>query len=219
MERCRGIGSAGSRALRAARAPCGIGARPYVLFRQRMVEGGKEHRAPDVARRVQMRRSEPALRRCAGNTDHDCGEKKTKCSAQRIHFPACSGGWAVWFHHPRLPAGFCGKRYLKHWTRSPLNPTIIRKGPKGSWDDRFASDQCAAVERSVGGVQPERMPRWPFMEKDSRCSREQPRLFAQGRARLLPGGRHSSASRRARRRRARCANRAAETPGCCRGCG
>lgn len=42
------------------------------------------------------------------------------------------GGW-----HEQT--GFATSKDLKHWTRSPLNP-IIRNGPKGSWDDRFASD-------------------------------------------------------------------------------
>ncbi len=28
---------------------------------------------------------------------------------------------------------------LKHWTRHPASP-LLRNGPKGSWDDRFASD-------------------------------------------------------------------------------
>ena len=45
------------------------------------------------------------------------------------------GGW-----HEQT--GFATSKDLKHWTRSPLNP-IIRNGPAGSWDDRFASDPCA----------------------------------------------------------------------------
>jgi predicted GH43/DUF377 family glycosyl hydrolase len=45
------------------------------------------------------------------------------------------GGW-----HEQT--GLATSKDLKHWTRSPLNP-IIHNGPKGSWDDRFASDPCA----------------------------------------------------------------------------
>ena len=44
------------------------------------------------------------------------------------------GGW-----HEQI--GLATSTDLKHWHRYPGNP-IIRNGPKGSWDDRFASDPC-----------------------------------------------------------------------------
>lgn len=45
------------------------------------------------------------------------------------------GGW-----HEQT--GFATSKDLRHWTRNPTNP-IIRNGPPGSVDDRFASDPCA----------------------------------------------------------------------------
>lgn len=50
------------------------------------------------------------------------------------------GGW-----HEQI--GLATSKDLRHWTRSPLNP-IIRNGPRGSWDDRFASDPCAVRWRN-----------------------------------------------------------------------
>ena len=47
--------------------------------------------------------------------------------------------------------GFATSKDLKTWTRSPANP-IIRNGPKGSWDDRFASDPCAMRWRDQWAV-------------------------------------------------------------------
>jgi predicted GH43/DUF377 family glycosyl hydrolase len=54
------------------------------------------------------------------------------------------GGW-----HEQT--GVATSKDLKHWTRSPLNP-IIPNGPKGSWDDRFASDPCALRWRNQWAV-------------------------------------------------------------------
>lgn len=44
------------------------------------------------------------------------------------------GGW-----HEQI--GVAWSKDLKKWHRYPGNP-IIRNGPSGSWDDRFASDPC-----------------------------------------------------------------------------
>lgn len=48
--------------------------------------------------------------------------------------PAQGGGW-----HEQI--GVATSKDLKSWTRYAGNP-ILRNGPKGSWDDRFASDPC-----------------------------------------------------------------------------
>lgn len=54
------------------------------------------------------------------------------------------GGW-------REQIGFATSPDLRRWTRFPLNP-IIRNGPPGSWDDRFASDPCAVRWRGQWAV-------------------------------------------------------------------
>ncbi|MGB9606046.1 MAG: hypothetical protein ACPL88_09240, partial [Bryobacteraceae bacterium] len=48
------------------------------------------------------------------------------------------GGW-------REQIGVATSRDLKRWTRHAGNP-IIRNGPPGSWDERFASDPCVLLE-------------------------------------------------------------------------
>jgi len=48
------------------------------------------------------------------------------------------GGW-------REQIGVATSRDLKHWTRYPANP-IIRNGPAGSWDERFAADPCVLLD-------------------------------------------------------------------------
>lgn len=40
---------------------------------------------------------------------------------------------------------------LKTWTRFPENP-IIKNGPEGSWDDRFASDPCVVRHRNQWAI-------------------------------------------------------------------
>ncbi len=54
------------------------------------------------------------------------------------------GGW-----HEQI--GLATSTDLKHWTRSPYNP-VIRNGPPGSWDDRFASDPCVVRWRNEWAV-------------------------------------------------------------------
>lgn len=54
------------------------------------------------------------------------------------------GGW-----HEQT--GVATSTDLQHWTRSPLNP-VIRNGPRGAWDDRFASDPCAVRWRNQWAV-------------------------------------------------------------------
>jgi beta-xylosidase len=52
--------------------------------------------------------------------------------------PGARGGW-------REQTGVATSDDLKTWTRYERNP-ILRNGPPGSWDERFASDPCVVLD-------------------------------------------------------------------------
>jgi hypothetical protein len=66
-------------------------------------------------------------------------------NAKTVPLPRSQGGG--WHEQ----TGLATSRDLKHWVRSPLNP-ILRNGPPGAWDDRFASDPCAVRWRNQWAV-------------------------------------------------------------------